>query len=248
MMSETQTQVATPLTTQTPQAPAFDPSDQHTWSAEQRKSWNESGDIPEGPAPEKATGKKDQPAAKRDDGTEEVGSKQQHEPTADGDKLKQAVADATRNQYLSPQYEEILERASREPDFERVVENLHAPIFPKSAEGNARLQVMAYAMREISNSADVTYFLARPENSSVLLQMQNASPDRIAQTIHMISAELRFGKRSNGGTKPRAPKPISDVGGRGTAAPDQEADAIRRNDFRAAEAIWNDKLRRKARG
>src|SRR6266567_215046 len=34
----------------TPETPAFDPSNQHTWSGEQRAEWNKSGDVPKSAA------------------------------------------------------------------------------------------------------------------------------------------------------------------------------------------------------
>jgi hypothetical protein len=46
-----------------PVAPAFDPSNQHTWSEEQRAEWNKSGEIPKPKSAESATAKKEQTEA-----------------------------------------------------------------------------------------------------------------------------------------------------------------------------------------
>jgi hypothetical protein len=164
---------------------------------------------------------------------------------AEGDG-KPAKADAQRENQTPQQkaYDRLLDRASKEPDFDKVVERLHEPFFPMSQEGYARYQVMAHAMSQVSNSEDVLYFLARPENSEIAFKMQEAPPHKIAAVIHTISAELRFGVRGKraDSPRPRAPKPPTEVGGRGATPSDEVADAVRRNDFKAFEAAeWRRK-------
>jgi len=165
---------------------------------------------------------------------------------AERDAKQTAKTEAGERQNEQPSsYDRLLERASKEPDFDKVVERLHEPFFPLSAEGHARFQVLNHAINQISNADEVLYFLARPENSSVALKMQDAPPHKIAQVVHMVSAELRFGGRTAKRAdepRPRAPKPPHEVGGRGSPPGDAEGDAVRRNDFRAAEAIWNQRM------
>ena len=180
-------------------------------------------------------------------GKESAEGKSDAKPLTEGDGKQLSETEA---QQQPNRYDRLLERASKEPDFEKVVERLHEPFFPLSQEGHARYQVMGYALQQCSNSEDVLYFLARPENASVAFAMQQASPHKIAQTIHMVSAELRFGKgttKAAGETRPRAPRPPSEVGGHGAPPRDAEADAVRRNDFRSAEAIWNKRLKQRER-
>jgi hypothetical protein len=185
------------------------------------KEWKETGEVSE-----PKEGK--EPAEAKSNATE-----------AEGDGKQPAKAEAQPSSY-----DRLLERASQEPDFDKVVERLHEPFFPLSAEGYARYQVLNYAVNPISNPGDVVYFFSRPENSSIALKMQDAPPHKIAQIVHMISAELRFGGRTakraeEDAPRPRAPRPPSEVGGRGAGPTDTAEDAVRRNDFRAAEAEWN---------
>ena len=102
-----------------------------------------------------------------------------------------------------------------------------------SQDGYARYQVLDFALTQVPNGLDVIYFLARPENSSLAIILQDAPPHKIAQIAHMISAELRFGSRTKKSSneeqpRPRAPKPPAEVGGRG-AQPDDAALAAARN-------------------
>ena len=203
----------------------------------QLKEWEETGEVSE-PKPGK------EPAEAKNEKAAPDG-----EGKGDGKQPAQTEAPQENKQPQLTSYDRLLERASKEPDFDKVVERLHEPFFPLSQEGHARFQTMAYAMRQISNGDDVLYFLARPENSSVAMSMQNAAPHKIAQVIHTISAELRFGikRAAEEETRPRAPKPPAEVGGRGTTPDDPAADAVRRNDFRAAEAAWNARLKQRGR-
>lgn len=145
-------------------------------------------------------------------------------------------------------YDHILERASKEPDFERVVERLTEPFFPMSQDGYARYQVLDFALTQVPNGLDVIYFLARPENSSLALKMQDAPPHKIAQIAHMISAELRFGSRTKKSSneeqpRPRAPKPPAEVGGRGAQPDDAALAAARNGDFTAFSAEMDRRAR-----
>jgi hypothetical protein len=176
---------------------------------------------------EKAPGPKDkEPKGKQGFETEGQGAREQTANTELQQRQNQAPQQAA--------YDRMLERASKEPDFDKVVERLHEPFFPMNQEGYAKYQTMAYAMSQVSNADDVLYFLARPENSSVALKMQNAPPHKIAQTIHTISAELRFGGRTakrEEEPKPRAPKVPAEVGGRGAMMGDRAKEAARSGNF-----------------
>jgi hypothetical protein len=163
---------------------------------------------------------------------------------------KAEAAEAAERQNEQPRnlYDRILERAATErDDFEVIVQRMNEPFFPASQDGYARHQVLNYALTQVPNGADVAYFLACPENAELALKMQDAPPHKIAAIAHMISAELRFGgRRANNRSeenrpRPRAPKPPAEVGGRGTAPDDPEKEALKNNDFRTLEQVWNRK-------
>lgn len=192
-----------------------------TLTAEQQKAWNA----------EKAPGKGD---AKPEEATED--GKVPAE--------KEAAKEAKAQEQEQPQtnYDRLLERASREPDFDQVVSRLHEPFFPLSQEGHARFQVLEYAVSQCCNPQDVVYFLSRPENASVARSLQDCDPWRIGAAIHGISADLRFGvKRSEKSERPKpsAPRPYSEVGGR-TSSPDDPVEAAeRRGNFKELKDVWN---------
>jgi hypothetical protein len=220
---------------QAAQQPERNDVDLKKLTPEQLEEWNKTGDLP---------GSKERKAPEKD--SAEKNAKPGTETERDGNTTAKAEAgDRLGEQQPSP-YDRLLERASKEPDFDKVVERLHEPFFPLSAEGHARFQVLNHAISQISNAGDVLYFLARPENSSIALKMQDAPPQKIATVVHQISAQLRFGGRTAKRaeeSRPRAPKPPSEVGGRGAPHGDSETEAVRQNDFRAAEAIWNKRMK-----
>lgn len=197
-------------------------------TAEQQEKWQKDGEFPKAEAKKEA----ETPAA---------------EAKPVGDEGKQAVkADADAKRQPQSAMDRFLERASKEPEFEKVVQRMNEPFFPMNREGFARYQVLGKALGEVVNREDVLYFLSRPENSEIAFKMQSADAHKIAAVVHTISAELRFGRQHSAASeapKPRAPKPPTEVGGRGTAPPDEEKEALRTNDFARASAVWDRQLR-----
>ena len=195
----------------------------------------------------KAVGEKKKPGSDEEKGAESATKNSETNATktereGEGKQAAKSETQKSQNQQQTG-YDRLLERASKEPDFEKVVERLHEPFFPQSREGFARYQVLDHALKETINAPDVIYFLARPENSSIALKMQDATPAQIAKTVHMISAELRFGgrtaKRAQEEPRPRAPKPPAEVGGRGAVMGDAAKQAAQEGNFSAFEKEMN---------
>lgn len=211
--------------------PGADPKAGHVdlskLTPEQQEKWQKTGEFPETEAKKEIAESAAKPAT---------------EPPAAGES-KQSVKAGTAPQPSA--LDRFLERASKEPDFEQVVQRMNEPFFAMNQEGVTRYQVLGKALSEISNREDVLYFLARPENSDVAFKMQSAEPHKIAACIHTISTELRFGRRNavSQEPKPRAPKPPPEVGGRGTAPVDEEREALRTNDYARVQAVWDRRLR-----
>ena len=179
--------------------------------------------------------------------TERATGKDDAKPaTAEGEgESKQAPKPERQQTPQQVALDRILERASKEPDFDKVVERLEEPLFPLSREGAGRYAVLGQALQECINADEIVYFLARPENSSIVHKMQDAAPYQIAKTVHMISAELRFGKRTTKAEEEprRRPKPAVEVGGRGTAPDDAAKAAARAGDFAGFEKEMNRRTR-----
>jgi len=196
---------------------------------EQLEKWNKSGELPGDKEEKKESAEQPATEAERDS-----------KPTS------KTKADERQSEQLTP-FDRLLQRASQEPHFEEIVERFNEPFFPISAEGTARYQVLGHALRQVSNPDDVVYYIAHPDNSSIALKMQDATPQKIAQMVHTISAQLRFGGNTTKKVedRPRAPKPPSEVGGRSSFSGDPLKEAVRNNDFATAESIWNRGMRQR---
>lgn len=215
------------------ESPRRKPVDLSKATPEQVSEWNESG---------KVTPKQEATAAD---------AKTEAKPEATKEAQPQPQQPLTPQQRWQQSYERMLERAAESPHFEKIVERMQEPFFPLSQEGHARYQVLGYALSQVVNADDVLYFLCHPDNASVAMNMQNAPPHKIAQAVHTISAQLRFGGRAAAKRaeepKPRAPKPPAEVGGRGAVMGDQAVAAAKNGDFRTFEAEMNSRAARSRR-
>jgi hypothetical protein len=82
------------------------------------------------------------------------------------------------------------------------------------------------------HGTDVLYHLAK--NPKVLAEISKLNP--FQQHRRLIEIESRV---TAGPPRTSAPRPPSEVGGRGTGWGDGEESALARNDYRAVKAVWN---------
>jgi len=195
---------------------------------EQRQDWDERGKLPR-PTQEQESA---EPA--------EAKSETEGEAKAEAERAEQKQPPP---QNLTPQQtqqvakDRFFQKAAQDPNYDAIVGRATEPFFPNTPDGHGRMGIFSQALREIPNGDDVIYFLCHPDNNSVGLNMQTSEPWKIAQAIHLISAELRFGKpkakRAVEEPKPRAPKPVSEVGGRGAGPVDHAVSAAKSGNFKA---------------
>jgi hypothetical protein len=167
-------------------------------------------------------------------------------------KAEQRIAQQERERVAREQAREFKSKVSeakgRYENFDEVVQ----PALTAIVSDEAIPQVVKVMLNDSEVLPDLLFTIgSKPEELASFVKMAKQNTGKalryIALTESLIQEELAAPKAPPKVEKPaepvtKAPKPPSEVGGRGTAPADTEEEAVKANDYRKASAAWNRRL------